>query len=270
MSTTVNDKEKDVVIAILAKDKEPVLSFFLDCIYKQTYPKKNIHLYIRTNDNRDNTERILTNFIEKYGDEYASVWFDASSISEQLKQYSSHEWNPFRFNLLGKIRQDSIEYAKNIQAHYFVVDCDNFLIPITLEKMMKNRMDGVVSPMLRTWNKVSKPFYSNFHYSVNNNGYYSPHDYYYFILQRKIIGRIEVKCVHCTYFIPNPYLPFIKYIDGSERYEYVIFSDGLRKKNIPQYIDNTHQYGYLTFVETSEAFEKEFKDLSLQYSFNLS
>ena len=32
-------------------------------------------------------------------------------------------------------------------------------------------------------------------------------------------------------------------------YEYAIFSDVLRKNNIPRYIDNRENYGFLTFDE---------------------
>ena len=43
---------KNIVIAILAKDKEYSLKFYLECIYNLNYNKKNIHLYIRSNDNK--------------------------------------------------------------------------------------------------------------------------------------------------------------------------------------------------------------------------
>jgi hypothetical protein len=122
----------------------PILIFlpiFLSCIYNQTYDKKNIHLYIRTNDNTDNTIELLKLFIEKYGSEYGSIYYNDEDISENLKKYGEHEWNCERFKILGKIRQDSIDYAKKLNADYFVVDCDNFIIPITLEQMMKNRIE---------------------------------------------------------------------------------------------------------------------------------
>ena len=37
----------------------------------------------------------------------------------------------------------------------------------------------------------------------------------------------------------------------------MIFSDALRKKNIPQYLDNTSEYGFLVFSENTESFEKD-------------
>jgi hypothetical protein len=248
-----------VVMAILAKDKSVTLPFYLECIYHQTYEKKKIHLYIRTNDNLDNTAILLQEFMDKYGSEYASVYYDDTSISEQLKTYSHHEWNVVRFHILGKIRQDSVEYAKQLKASYFVVDCDNFIVPDTLERLMQRNV--VIAPMLKT-----RSAYSNFHYVVDQNGYYKSHDHYYTVLNGTMKGIIEVECVHCTYLIPFDYLDKVLYDDHSCRYEYVIFSSELRKHNIPQYIDNTFPYGFLTFATNAEEFDRDFL-LSTQFSF---
>jgi len=262
---------ENIVIAILAKDKEIVLPFYLECIYNQTYNKKYIHLYIRTNDNKDNTNIILQNFIKKYGDEYASVYFDDSSISELLKQYSIHEWNTFRFNILGKIRQESINYAYKLNANYFVANCDNFVIPTTIENMMKNKDAGVIAPMLKYkfYKKDNNNnYYSNYHYDVFEDGFYKRNNKYFSILNYEITGLFRSCCVNCSYYIPYKYLPFINYNDDSNRYEYIIFSDVLRKCNIPQYIDNTNKYGYLTFAETKEDFEYNFEDEKKLYDFS--
>lgn len=240
-----------VVVAILVKNKEIFLPLYLSCLYKQTYNKKNMHLYIRTNDNTDQSIPLLKSFIEKYGHEYGSVYYKDDPICENLKNYKAHEWNYERFRILAKIRQESIEYAKKMQADYFVVDCDNFIIPETLEKMYKLRELGVISPMLRTnFN------YSNFHYDVNSNGYYITHPDYMDVRYRNKKGVFIVKVVHCVYFIHKQHLTDITYTDGTDRHEYVIFSDHLRKKEIGQYLDNREEYGLITFAETKEEFDK--------------
>ena len=96
---------EEIVIAILAKDKEYCLDFYLNCILNQTYDKKKIHLYIRTNDNKDNTQDILDNFIKTYSKEYASVYYDNSSITEKLKKYDEHEWNSERFKIFLSLKE---------------------------------------------------------------------------------------------------------------------------------------------------------------------
>ena len=190
-----------IVIAILAKDKAFALPFYLKCIYHQTYPKKYIHLYIRTNDNKDNTAEILHNFVKNYGSEYASVYMNDESISEQLKTFGHHEWNVTRCTILGKIRQDSVEYAKSLNAHYFVADCDNFIVPATLEKLLKHSDMGVIGPML-----TSATNYSNYHNMIDANGYMKQNELYHSILRRDIKGILEVPVIHCTYFIHNMFL----------------------------------------------------------------
>jgi hypothetical protein len=246
------DVSDEIVIAILAKDKAHVLPYFLQAILNQTYPKDKLHLYIRTNDNTDSTTTVLEEFIRANGDSYASIYYNSDSISESLTQYSQHEWNCLRFKILGKIRQQSIDHARLLNAHYFVADCDNFISPSCLNDMFSIRELGVVAPLLR-----SRTAYSNYHHSVTDSGYYKDSHLYHTILRNEIRGCLEVAVVHCTYFISKDLLHEICYDDDSGRYEYVIFSDVLRKKKIPQYIDNRQEYGTLTFAETREDFLKE-------------
>jgi hypothetical protein len=269
--------EPFIVIAILAKDKEFVLPYYLNCIYNQTYNKKKIHLYIRTNDNKDKTEELLTQFIEKYGEEYASVHFLNNNVSEDLKKYSNHEWNLFRFKILGKIRQESVQHAIDLKAHYFTADCDNFITPTTIEKLVQCKNLGVVAPMLKTgYSKdiqqnvafsYNNESYSNYHYDVDDNGYYKTNNKYYSILNKNVTGLTRVCCVHCSYFIPFSYLSVVNYDDNSNRHEYVIFSDVLRKNGIPQYIDNREKYGCLTFSEEKEVVDLEYDYWKTHYSF---
>ena len=59
--------------------------------------------------------------------------------------------------------------------------------------------------------------------------------------------------VHCTYLIRREVLDKILYQDGTEDYEYVIFSRNLRNLGIQQYLDNRKIYGYLTLRENVDA-----------------
>lgn len=244
--------EPSVVVAILAKNKAVVLPFYLKCLLNQTFPKTHTHLYIRTNDNTDATVALLDQFVKDHRADYASVYYDNTSISDALKAFKNHEWNTTRFSILGKIRQDSVEYAKTKGAHYFVADCDNFIVPSTLDKLVEQAPLGVVAPML-----VTKTAYSNFHYDVDANGYLKDHPHYLRLLNRQLTGCVDVKVVHCTYFVANHILPHVRYDDGSARYEYVVFSNVLRKASIPQYLDNRQYYGFLTFADTEADFKSD-------------
>ncbi len=250
---------EEIVIAILAKDKEYCLDFYLNCILNQTYDKKKIHLYIRTNDNKDNTQGILDNFVKTYSKEYASVYYDNSSITEKLKKYDEHEWNSERFKILGILRQESINYAINLNAHYFVVDCDNFITSDTLESLYKNKRLNCIGPMLKLTNNH---WYSNFHNKTCELGYYKENDQYIPIWDRSIKGLIDVNTIHCTYFLNKEILKEVTYDDMSGRYEYAIMTHNFRMKGITQYLDNTKFYGFLYL---SDQIELSFKDYIKEY-----
>lgn len=242
-----------LTIAILAKDKASTLSLYLHCLLSQTFPKNQTHLYIRTNDNNDNTVEILKKFIDEHGSKYKEVYFDDSSINEKLKTFGNHEWNAVRFKILGKIRQDSINYAIKKDSWYFIADCDNFISPETIESLMSFNLP-VVAPLL-----YADSLYSNYHADIDINGYYKECPLYHQLIHRQIRGIVEVPVIHCTYLIRPDVLSIVSYDDDSYRYEYVIFSDILRKNGVVQYLSNIDQfYGYIVFWEKEE--DKEVSD----------
>lgn len=237
---------RPLVIAILAKQAAHILPLYLKCIEKQTALSNDTIFYVRTNDNTDNTSQILFDWCTASGKEF---YFDDSSIDGSLSRYENHEWNPHRFSVLGKIRQESVNYARSRGADYFIADVDNLILPQTI-KELRNSGLPVVAPMLTHID--GRSYYSNFHYDIDNNGYYKESSHYYDLLYRKVKGLIEVPVVHCTYFIRHEFLESISYLDKTDRYEYVIFSDSLRKANIPQYLDNRQDYGRISFSSNRE------------------
>ncbi|MBO1626016.1 hypothetical protein [Bacillus arachidis] len=244
-----------VTIAILAKEKAHVLPLYLNLIENQTYPASKIKLYIRTNNNRDHTAVLLEQWIEKVKDKYSEIYYDSSDVEEPVHEYSPHEWNLLRFRVLARLRQESVEWARARGTHYFVVDCDNFIVPETLEMLLNTGLP-VVGPMLRNGDDPLSN-YSNYHYETDKNGYWKYSGMYPEILNRTVKGLIEVEVIHCTYLVRNEVLDFVSYEDGSGRYEYVIFSYTLKDLGIPQYIDNRRNYGKLTFCDTEEDFKSK-------------
>ncbi len=240
-----------VTIAILAKDKAHCLPLYLTCIEKQTWPKANTYLYIRTNDNNDNTAQILQDWILKVGHQYAGYFYDDSDAPVNVKQFVQHEWNTTRFKVLGKIRQESLDWAYQHNSHYFVADCDNFIFPHTIESMLKTYCP-IIAPLLHSYCA-----YSNFHAAIDQNGYHLDAPCYLMLVNQEIKGLIQMPVVHCTYFIRHEILNQMSYDDDSYRFEYVIFSDNARKKNIPQYLDTRDCYGYISFAENSNDLVKE-------------
>ena len=258
-----------VFIAILAKQKESVLPFFLETIENLDYPKDKIFLHIRTNNNTDNTEVILKQWVDKNAINYKGYHFANSNVDVNIEKYKTHEWNKERFSVLGKIRQDSIdECIEGNYDYYFVVDVDNFIYPNTLKDLIEANQP-IVAPLLRY--AVARPefpdrqdvgqdvgptkarFYSNYHYKVDDHGWFIADPLYYEVLYQNVAGLIDMPCVHCTYLIKKEYLPSLRYLDGSERYEYMVFSKSAKANNIPQYLDNRKIYGVLTLTENIES-----------------
>ncbi|MFO1061420.1 MAG: glycosyltransferase family 2 protein [Dongiaceae bacterium] len=239
-----------VLLAILAKQKEHALPLYLDCIEALDYPKSQISLYVRTNNNTDRTEALLRAWLERVGPLYRSVEFDAADVEDRVERYREHEWNEVRFRVLGQIRNASMRRAlERGCAFYFVADIDNFIRPATLRELVALDLP-IVGPLLRSIKPQA--YYANYHAEVDANGYYADCDQYQWILCRQVRGMVEVPVIHCTYLVRADAIPSLTYEDGTNRHEYVVFSDSARRAGIPQYIDNRQVYGYITFGEGDE------------------
>jgi len=241
-------REPLVFVAILAKQKETMLLAWLDSLSKWDYPKDRMILYVRSNNNTDNTEQILRDWCNENAKWYRHVVEDYSDLDVPVQDFGVHEWNATRFKALGAIRETSINAAWQADADfYWVVDVDNFVTPETLRTMISYNLP-VVAPLLGCVDK-EQPAYSNYHHVATPNGYFYDEPLYYAILKREVRGLITCDVVHCTYLIRKDIFEHIRYMDGTDDYEYVIFSRTLRELGIKQYLDNTKVYGCLSLRE---------------------
>jgi hypothetical protein len=249
-----------VLLAILAKQKAAFLPLYLQCIEQLDYPKAAIHLYVRTNNNTDETETILREWLRRVGAHYASVEFDTQDVPERVEQYGAHEWNPERFRVMGRLRDASLKKTIDRGCQfYFVADVDNFIRSDTLKELAALNLP-IVAPLLRMVSP-SDP-YSNFHAAVDGNGYYKEVPHYHVLLHRRIRGIIEVPVVHCTYLVRADVLSRLTYQDRTERYEYLVFSDTARDQGIAQYLDNRLVYGHILFDDNdSISIERKLLDV---------
>jgi glycosyltransferase involved in cell wall biosynthesis/SAM-dependent methyltransferase len=246
-----HDTAPRVLLAILAKQQEPMLPLYLKCIEALDYPKSSIVIYIRTNNNRDRTREILEAWVERVRPAYAAIEMDAADVPERVENYAVHEWNAERFKVLARIRNISLNKTL---AHgcdwYFTADVDNFLRPCTLRELVALGLP-IVAPLLRSVDPDSR--YSNYHADIDGNGYFKDCQQYEWILSQQITGVFELPVVHCTYLIRADVIPALDYEDDSGRHEYVVFSHCARRRGIPQYYDNRQLYGYLTLDASAAA-----------------
>lgn len=247
--------EPVVFVAILAKEKQATLPYYLETLNNWDYPKDRMHIYIRTNNNTDATEKILQDWVRDHGHQYMSVLMDYTDVPHDLESLGVHEWTAIRFSTLAAIRQKSVQLAQQFNAdYYFVSDVDNYLFPHTLSELIHTGVSAV-APMLHYANGPDEDprAYSNFHNIANEYGYYQDNPAYFAIVEQRITGLIAVDVMHCTYLLHKSVFEKCNYFDGTEDYEYVIFSRVLRRNGVQQYLDNRQVYGYLTLTENAEA-----------------
>jgi hypothetical protein len=190
---------------------------YLACIGGQDYDKGKITLFVGANDLDEYCRTSLRSFLDNHGCYYRKVIIETGY----------------------DCRARSIEHAIGTNTHYFWSDQNLVIHPHTLKRLYTIRLE-VIAPML-----VYDGTYSNFHADVDHNGYFRQSNYYSQIAKREIRGIFNVPVVNGCYWIDRDCLKYVAYDDGSGRHDYVIFSDILRKNLVPQYIDNTFNYGIM-------------------------
>lgn len=254
---STENQEKTVLLAILARNKAHVLPTYLQCIKNLDYDKKLISIYINTNNNVDDTNMILKDWIQKNQNLYNQIVLVDHQIQD-VKLTRPHEWNSSRFKILADIRNASMQKAKDLKTdYYFVVDCDNFIAPFTLKELIQKNKP-IIAPMLQAIPEKND-CYSNFFCDVTETGYYKDHPNYLKILTYLNTGSFKVPVVHCTYLIKSDYLDQLNYTDGTDHHEFVIFSRAARDRNIDQFICNEKKFGFLLHFHENIDLEEEKK-----------
>lgn len=247
--------DRTVLLAILARNKAHVLPDFLSCIDELDYDKQKIAVYINTNNNQDNTAELLEEWIATKGLAYRDIIYENHQV-ETLAACAPHEWSAERFKVLGAIRNRSMNMAIATNSDfYFVVDCDNFIIPSTLRNLVSHDKP-IIAPMLRAIPNEDDG-YSNFFAAIDSAGYWGNSDEYFHILYWRKVGAFEVPVVHCTYLVQTRCIPELTYVDGTDDYEFVIFSRRARERGIGQFICNEEHFGYVLHPRDDISLQEE-------------
>lgn len=237
------ETNKTVLLAILARNKAHTLPYYLRCLDNLDYDKKSITVYINTNNNDDDTETILRNWAKRNEDTYNKIIFESHHV-DSLSSENPHAWHGARFRALGAIRQQSMLKTKEYGLdYYFVVDCDNFIAPETLRVLVQEDKP-IIAPMLLAKPKLGDS-YSNYFCDIDPVGLYKDHEDYYKILLKQKTGSFKVPVVHCTYLVNAEHIDKLRYVDGTDMWEFVIFSTSARNSGVDQYICNKQDFGFL-------------------------
>uniref|UniRef100_A0A673WGU3 procollagen galactosyltransferase n=1 Tax=Salmo trutta TaxID=8032 RepID=A0A673WGU3_SALTR len=141
-----------VLIALVCRNSEHSLPYFLGTIERLNYPKDRVAIWVATDHNVDNTTAILRDWLVKVQKLYHYVeWRPQEEPTEYQDADSPKQWTNLRYAHVMKLRQAALDSARDMWADYFmVVDCDNLLTnPNVLWKLIKENKT-IVAPMLES------------------------------------------------------------------------------------------------------------------------
>jgi hypothetical protein len=226
---------RDITIFFTLADDAYVRDFLLS-LANQSHAKSNIHLFCDISKLSAKGKDLFREFLAQPGGEYRNVLVNDQTLAD--------------------IRQQSVRYAITSHTDYLSIDENIIIHPKTLRRLHDLNLE-VVAPML-----VYDGRFSNFHADVDDRGYFKGGDSYDRILSRAVTGVINVPVVNACYLIGHERLGDLAFDDRSGRPEYVILCDTLRKKGIPQYIDNRFNHGIMLNYHSKT--ENEIREIDLR------
>lgn len=252
-------KKPTLLLSIISRNDEHVLSMFLGYIEKLNYPKDRISIFIQTDHNIDSTYNVLFTWSENVKILYHSIkLLHESEPFEYADTIGPNVWSENRYLKVLKLRQNALEEAKKLWANYILfIDSDNFLLNSETLNILMKEEKTIVAPMLRNFH--SKSAYSNFWGGVDEKGYYRRVPEYFQILKWDKVGTFEVPMIHSTFLIDleDHVTDKLQFYPIDKSYSSVIddilvFKYYVKKSGLSFYICNKKLFGYMTNTCTSE------------------
>ncbi|XP_035510338.1 procollagen galactosyltransferase 1 [Morone saxatilis] len=237
-----------VLLALVCRNSEHSLPYFLGTIERLNYPKDRMALWVATDHNKDNTTSILRDWLVKVQNLYHYVeWRPKEEPSHYRDEDGPKQWTDLRYEHVMKLRQVALESAREMWADYFMlVDCDNLLTnPDVVWKLMKENKT-IIAPMLE-----SRAAYSNFWCGMTSQGYYKRTPAYIPIRKQVRKGCFAVPMVHSTFLIDlrkeasrqlafHP--PHPEYSWAFD--DIIVFAYSARMADVQMFLCNKETYGY--------------------------
>lgn len=261
-------KKPTVLIAILIRNKAHTLPYFLSFLEQQDYPKDRIKLWIRSDNNIDNTSEILKTWLKTESKKYQDVNIYINEESNGFDDESSiADWSNQRFEHIINLRQEALDYARKIWADFiWMIDADIFLIHSNTLTNLVSKEYTVMAPLLK-----SDGLYSNFWAGMTDDHYYLRTENYQPILYRETIGCFNVPMIHSAVLInlnkiESDHLTYnpmnLAEYDGPLD-DIIVFAVGAHNTGVPLYICNDELYGYIMVpLEKNETIDKDLQRLT--------
>ncbi|XP_066581684.1 glycosyltransferase 25 family member [Prorops nasuta] len=258
-----NLKEPTVLISILIRNKAHVLPYFLHFLEQQDYPKHRISLWIRSDNNIDNTMEILEKWLQMVEKRYNSININLDKSSKGFDDETSiSEWSHKRFSHVMKLREDALDHARKIWADYiWMLDADVLLTNNNTLQSIISKKKTVVAPMLK-----SDGMYSNFWAGMTYDFYYLRTDKYEPILFQEEVGCFDVPMIHSAVLIDlrrisSDYLTYksskLKNYMGPED-DIIIFALSALVAGISLNVCNEEEYGFIMIpLDSKETMEED-------------
>ncbi|XP_051557514.1 procollagen galactosyltransferase 2 [Myxocyprinus asiaticus] len=257
-----------VVIAILARNGEHSLPYFLGCIERLDYPKDRISIWAATDHNIDNTTAMLHEWLSRVENLYHSV--QLQNMEQEMRFYKDElgpkHWPESRFTHVMKLRQAALTSARAQWADYILfADSDNLLTNTQVLNQLIAENLTLVAPMLE-----SKTLYSNFWCGMTPQGYYKRTPQYVPIRNWKRNGCHPVPMIHSTVLIDlrrsaSAALAFYPvhhyYLWALD--DIMVFAFSARQAGVQMFICNKEHYGYLPLpLNSKQSLEEEMESFS--------
>ncbi|XP_053355261.1 procollagen galactosyltransferase 2 [Clarias gariepinus] len=252
-----------VMIAILARNSEHSLPFYLGCIERLDYPKDRIAIWAAADHSVDNTTAMLQEWVSGVERLYHSVRFQTTehSKSSYADELGPKHWTDSRFRHVMQLRQAALRSARAQWADYILfADSDNLLTNTKVLSQLIAENLTLVAPMLE-----SRTLYSNFWCGMTAQGYYKRTDSYIPIRNWKRVGCHAVPMIHSTMLLDlrRHASRSLAFYPLHQLYPWILddilaFAFSARQAGVQMFVCNQEHYGYLPVpLETKQTLEDE-------------
>ncbi|VDI31941.1 collagen beta-1,O-galactosyltransferase [Mytilus galloprovincialis] len=237
-----------VTIAILIRNKAHVLPWFFGHLENLNYPKNRISLWIRSDHNVDDSNRILRDWLAAVEDQYHFVNLRIDTNTQGFEEETGPcDWTDERFAHVIDLRHQALEAARENWSDYlFMLDADVILENKETLSLLVQADKIIVGPML---NASYGQVYSNFWGAMTDEGYYRRVPEYFEIVDRKTLGCFPVPMVHTALLIDmhrsvSPQFTY-KAHEGYKgpKDDIIIFAHSVKNADISMHILNTEYFG---------------------------
>jgi len=246
-----------VQVTILARDQAKNLPMFLKCVENIDYDKGSLSIYVHTNDNSDQTAKILRQWCldQKSKKCYYNVKFIEQSFP-QLRNKKAKSlmtgiggddaWyadGGVRLKTLSTIRDASLKHAVWTGAdYYFVCDIDNFFPPEAIKYCVEQDRPIFAPMMVHNSGAIPRGFYLK----CASNGYWDGGEENVKnskpIWNKTLKGTFAVDLVHMCYMVrTNEVHKGLEYKTDGVQMEYITFSRSARENGVQQFVGNEVQ-----------------------------